>query len=109
MRTLVLTAAVAAALAAGWAAAPARAATPAAAAAAPGYSSAATTIGALLDDPDARAILDKYMPGFSTQPQIEMARPMTLTAVQAYAPDMITPEVLAKIDADLAKLPAKAK
>jgi para-nitrobenzyl esterase len=104
MRTLVLTAAVAAAFAAALHSAPARAETPAAAASAPVYSSAATTIGALLDNPEARAILDKYMPGFSTQPQIEMARPMTLTAVQAYAPDMITADVLAKIDADLAKL-----
>jgi para-nitrobenzyl esterase len=106
MRTLACSAALAAVLAGAWHAAPALA-QPAAAAKPAVYSSAATTIGALLDDPDARAILDKYMPGFSAQPQIDMARPMTLTAVQSYAPDMITPEVLAKIDADLAKLTPK--
>jgi para-nitrobenzyl esterase len=47
------------------------------------------------------------MPDFSTNPQTSMARPMTLKGIQSYAPDQITDAVLAKIDADLAKLPAK--
>ena len=36
-----------------------------------------------------------------------MARGLTLKMVQQYAPDMVSDAVLAKIDADLAKLPAK--
>ena len=32
---------------------------------------------------------------------------MTLKDVQQYAPDTVTDDALAKIDADLAKLPAK--
>ena len=36
-----------------------------------------------------------------------MARGMTLKATQQFAPSMVTDEVLAKIDADLAKLPKK--
>lgn len=78
---------------------------PAAAAAA--YSTADTPLGTLLDDPAAKTILDKYMPGMSTNPQIEMARSMTLKQIQGFSPDTIKDETLAKIDADLAKLPAK--
>ncbi len=79
---------------------------PAMAAGAP-YSAADTAIGSLLDDPAAKAILDKHMPGFSGNPQVEMARSMTLKQVQGFAPDQIKDEALAKIDVDLAKLPAK--
>ena len=39
--------------------------------------------------------------------QIDMARGLTLKALQGYAGDMLTDEALGKIDADLAKLPAK--
>lgn len=71
------------------------------------YNTTDTTIGALLDDPAAKEVLDKAMPGFSTNPQIDMARAMTLKQIQGFAPDMIKDEVLAKIDAELAKLSAK--
>lgn len=70
-----------------------------------GYSVEDTPIGDLLDDPRARAILDKYIPGFSTGDQIDMARGMTLRGVQPYAPDAMTDDVLAKIQAELSKLP----
>jgi hypothetical protein len=49
------------------------------------------------------------MPGMSSNPQIDMARSMTLKQVQGFAPDQFTDETLAKIDADLAKIPAAAK
>lgn len=83
--------------------------TPAAAAApaATGYSVEDTDIGTLLDDPAAKAVLDKHMPGFSTKDQIDMARSMTLKSVQQYAPDMITDKVLSDIQVDLSKLPVK--
>ena len=76
---------------------------PALAAGAP-YTTADTTIGSLLDDPAAKAILDKHMPGFSGNPQVEMARSMTLKQIQGFAPDQISDEVLAKVDADLKAL-----
>jgi hypothetical protein len=85
--------------------APAAPAAPAASAAA--YSTATTELGTLLDDPAAKAIIDKHIPELSSNPQIEMARSMTLKTIQAYAADQITDEKLALIDADLAKLPAK--
>ena len=71
------------------------------------YKTSATTIGVLLDDPAAKEILVKHLPGLASSPQIEMARSMTLKDTQQFAPNMVTDEVLTKIDADLAKLPPK--
>ena len=71
------------------------------------YTTSDTEVGTLLDDPAAKAIIEKYIPGFTTNDQVDMARGMTLKAVQQYAPDKITDEILAKIDAEFAKLPAK--
>ena len=72
-----------------------------------GYTTADTSIGTLLDDPAAKAVLDKIMPEFSSNPQIEMARGMTLKQVQQFAPDKLTDDVLAKVDAELTKVPVK--
>jgi len=63
-----------------------------------------TRIGDLLDHPEARAILERHLPDVVNSDQIEMARPMTLKMIQAYAPDSITDEKLAAVDADLAAL-----
>ena len=72
-----------------------------------GYSVAETDIGALVDDPAARVILDKYLPGFAIRaagsPQ---GRGMTLKAVQSFDP-RLTPEVMAKIDGELARIKPK--
>jgi len=82
-------------------------ATAPAAAAATGYSVEDTDIGTLLDDPAAKAVIDKHIPGFSTKDQIDMARSMTLKGIQQYAPDMVTDKVLSDIQVDLSKLPVK--
>ncbi|WP_336968473.1 hypothetical protein [Sphingobium aromaticiconvertens] len=71
-----------------------------------GYSVADTQIGTMLGDPAAKAILDKHMPGFSSQAQIDKARLMTLRHIQPYASDMVTDEALARIQADFATLSA---
>jgi hypothetical protein len=71
------------------------------------YSSSTTEIGALLDDPAAKAILEKHIPGMTTNDQVDMARAMTLKDIQQYSPDQITDKALAEIDADLAKLKDK--
>jgi hypothetical protein len=71
------------------------------------YSTSETDIGTLLDDPAARAVLDKYLPSVSHGDQIDMARSMTLKDIQQYAPDVVTDKVLAQVDAELSKLPAK--
>lgn len=70
------------------------------------YSTADTDLGTLLDNPATVAILDKYIPGMSTNEQIAMGRPMTLRAIAPMSQGAISDEVLDKIDAELAKLPA---
>ena len=40
-----------------------------------------TTLGAILDDPQAKAILDHQLPGASTNPMIGMARGMSLKMI----------------------------
>lgn len=75
--------------------------------AATAYSTGETDIGTLLDNPDTKAVIQKHLPGFADNPQIEMARSMTLKQIQGFAGDAITDEALAKVDADLAKLPAR--
>ncbi|AXB80246.1 hypothetical protein [Novosphingobium sp. P6W] len=68
------------------------------------YTTADTEIGVLLDDPVAKAIVEKHIPGFTTNDQVEMARGMTLKAVQQYAGDDITDARLAAIDVEFAAL-----
>lgn len=80
---------------------------PAAAAAAPAYSTKSTTLGDLLDNPDTKAVLDKHIEAMVNSDQIGMARGMTLDTLAQYAGGTLTPEVLAAIDADLAKVPPK--
>ncbi len=42
-----------------------------------------TTLGTILDNPQAKAVLDKYVPGASSNPMIGMARGMSLNALLA--------------------------
>jgi hypothetical protein len=81
---------------------PAPAAPPAAPAAK--YSTTATDIGTLVDNPATKAVLDKNLPGFSDNPQLAMARSMTMRQIQQFAPDALTDEKLAKVDTELAAL-----
>jgi hypothetical protein len=76
-------------------------------AAAPAYSTTDTDLGTLLDNPATKAVLTKYIPQMIANPQIDMARSMTLKQLQSYAGDQLTDQTLAKIDADLAKIPVK--
>ena len=88
-------------------ASPVQTASAQAAAATAGYNSADTDLGTLLDDPAAKAVLVKHIPDVVKSEQIDMARSLTLKLLQSYAGDKLTDETLAKIDADLAKLPVK--
>lgn len=73
--------------------------------AAAGYSTSDTDIGTLLDNPQTKAVVDKHLPQFSANPQIAMARSMTLQQIKSFAGDVLTDAALAKIDTDLAKIP----
>jgi hypothetical protein len=40
-------------------------------------------LGELLDNPQAKAVLEKYVPGASTNPMVSMAKGMTLNMIVA--------------------------
>jgi len=61
-------------------------------------------IGELLGDEKAKAILEKHIPGFSTNPQISMASAMTLKIIAPMSQGMITDAVIKAIGEDLSKL-----
>lgn len=70
----------------------------------PGFSVESTPIGDVIDNPVAKAILDKHIPGLSENPQIDMARGMTLRQAQGYAPDQVPEEALKKIEAEFGEM-----
>ncbi|MHA6720431.1 carboxylesterase/lipase family protein [Sphingomonas sp. RS6] len=70
------------------------------------YNSLTTPLGTLLDDPAARAVLEKHIPQIIKSEQINMARGITLSALQSYVPQVLTDPMLKTIDAELAALPA---
>lgn len=61
-------------------------------------------IGDLLANPKAKAILDKAMPGFSTNPQMSMAKGMTLKMIAPMSGGKITPAILKALDEELKKV-----
>jgi para-nitrobenzyl esterase len=69
-----------------------------------GFSVDTSTLGTLLDDANAKAVLMKHIPGLVSNEQISMARGMTLKQLQQYAGDALTDAKLAEIQADLEKL-----
>jgi hypothetical protein len=42
-----------------------------------------TTLGTLLDNPQAKAVIDQYMPGVSSNPMIGMVKGMSLNSILA--------------------------
>jgi len=79
---------------------------PAATAPAPYYTAEDSTMGDLLDSPEAKAVLAKHVPDLLKNDGIERARGMTLASLQQYAPEIVTDEKLKLIDKDLAVIPA---
>ena len=85
----------------------AQAAKPAApAAAAPAAAkkfSVESTVGDLLNNPAAKAVLVKYIPEVVADPNLQMGLELPLTGIVQYVPQL-TPDMMAKIDADLKKI-----
>ena len=73
------------------------------------YTTGATTIGVLLADPAAKAVIDAQLPEFTKSSSVVsgMANTMTLKSLQQFKPDVFTDPALAALDAAFAKLPAK--
>lgn len=57
-----------------------------------------STMGELLSDPAARAVLSKELPEFVSSPQISMARDMSLRSLQPFAPKVLTPALLSTVN-----------
>jgi hypothetical protein len=61
------------------------------------------TVQKLLDDPDGRAVLSKYIGGFLLMADMSMAKDMTLEQIAINHPTFVSPSLLARIGEDLAK------
>ncbi len=65
---------------------------------------AESTIGALLADEQAKAILDKHLPGMTSDPRLRMAMGMTLKQIMPMSQGKITLSKIEAISEDLTKL-----
>ncbi|MBN1890328.1 MAG: glycoside hydrolase family 3 C-terminal domain-containing protein [Thermoflexales bacterium] len=66
---------------------------------------AGMTLKALLDDERGQAVLEKHLGALLSHPQIPRAMHYPLAYIARFAPQVLTPEMLAAIDADLAATP----
>jgi hypothetical protein len=58
----------------------------------------------LLADPKAKAILEKLFPGFSNNPQLQMAMGMTLKQIQPFSRGVLTDDKLKQVEEELKKI-----
>ena len=63
-----------------------------------------STLREILADEKGKAVLEKHLPGISTNPQVEMAKGMTLKQLAPLSQGMITNEMLSSIAEDLSKI-----
>ncbi len=72
------------------------------------YSVTATTVGKMLDDPAANALLKKLIPTVYANEMFQtMGRDLTLKDIQQYEGEALSDANLEKIQAELNKIPAK--
>ena len=63
-----------------------------------------TPVEAIVAKPEGKAVLEANLPGITTHEHYEMFKAMNLKQVAGMAPNQVTPEALAKIEAGLAAL-----
>ena len=63
-----------------------------------------TPVETIVADAAGKAVLDTDLPGVTTHEHYDMFKSMTLRQLSSMAPDKLTAEVLAKVEADLAKV-----
>jgi len=68
------------------------------------FNTTTTLLGAILDNPAAKAAFAKVVPELAANPQLEMGREMTLTAIAEFAPEALTADKLKELEAELAKV-----
>jgi hypothetical protein len=69
------------------------------------YSVQTSKLGELAANPATKAIFLKYFPEVVNHPQFNEGLDLTLPDVVQYLPDVVTPEKLAAMDAELKALP----
>jgi hypothetical protein len=69
-----------------------------------GYSVASTSLGTLLADPEAREVIERFLPGLADNPQIKLASSLSLEKLSAFAPELIDTSKLGAIDKALGAL-----
>jgi hypothetical protein len=69
-----------------------------------GLSVTGSTIRQLLDNPAAKAILDRYFPGMTEDARLAMAAGMTLEQIAPFAPQVLTEEKLQAVDDELKRI-----
>jgi hypothetical protein len=65
-----------------------------------------STLGVILDNPQARAVLDQYLPGVSTNPVAQMAKGMSLRMILSMPQAKqlgLTPQLAEQILAEINK------
>lgn len=68
------------------------------------YDLNSTTLGTLLDDPEAVAIMEKHSAGITSNPMIGMAKGMSAVQVMGMASGMLGKDTVQAIQHDLAEL-----
>jgi hypothetical protein len=63
-----------------------------------------STISDILANEKARAVVEKYIPGFTTHPELAMVKSMSLKAVALFPEANISSDKLAAIIEDLSKI-----
>ena len=66
----------------------------------------ASPIKDLIANAQTRAVLEKHLPGVSQHPALPQFQDMTLAQVAPVSGGVVTPQIIAAIDADLKALPA---
>ena len=66
----------------------------------------ASPIKDLLANAQTRAVVEKHLPGVSQHPALPQVQDMTLSQVAPLSEGLVTPAIIAAIDADLKALPA---
>ena len=69
------------------------------------YSIKTSTLGQLLDNPATKLLFEKYFPEVAHHERISEGLDLTLPDVVQYLPDVVTPEKLAAMDAELKAIP----
>jgi hypothetical protein len=68
------------------------------------YSVEKTKIEEIVNTPELSAIAEELQPGILKTPGIKLAMKMTLPEAAKFVPKVLTPEFLAKVDEEFAKL-----